>query len=316
MKKRILSFAIALVMASICFCAVMTEPAAAATQYMNINTDYSSDEIGIPRDKAGKYYIWVENKIENNVMSAQLKCTTSLKKKAKVLKTVRAKSKELASRVITNGSTIFYLVQEVGSSGRAKCTIYKTTVKSGKSKKIKTITNMAGADDIRMQLAAYYNGRIYYNVSLTQWYGNDPIDMGTDLYSCTLSGKAQRLEKKNYVVHSSYGKYMTGNIYHQGSGKVTQVLYNMQTGTSKKLIKAMESVVYGKSIYYTSRFFAPTISKSNLKGKRVSKIKTVKNGYLTYLGKNSAYFFMENANVIKELVYKTKKLTTVGVGWQ
>lgn len=311
MKKRILSFAIAFVMASICFGTLMTEPAAAATQYMTINADYGSDEIGAPREKVGKYYIWVEHEINNNVTKDQLKCAASLKKKAKVLKTVRAKSKELISRVITNGSTVFYLVQEVNSSGRAKCTIYKTTVKSGKSKKIKTITNIAGTDDIRMQLAAYYNGRIYYNVSLTQWYGDDPIDMGTDLYSCTLSGKGQRLEKKNYVVHSSYGKYMTGNIYHQGLGKVTQTLYNMQTGTSKKLIKAMESVVYGNSIYYSSSFFAPTISKSGLDGKRVSKIKTVKNGFLSYLGKKHAYFSMENSGVIKKLVYKTKKLTTV-----
>lgn len=316
MKKRILSFAIALVMASICFCAVMTEPAAAATQYMTMNADYGTDEIGTPREKVGKYYIWVENEIENNVMSAQLKCTTSLKKKAKVLKTVRAKSKELASRVITNGSTIFYLVQEVGSSGRAKCTIYKTTIKSGKSKKIKTITNIEGIASA--QLAACHNGRIYYNV---WWFGKDPVDLKIDLYSCTLGGQNQRLEKENYVVRSSYGKYMTGNICNQDGGNYTQVLYNVKTKKAKSLLSAADSVVYGDVIYYyityggagTNKF---AIKKSNLNGKNIINIKTGKDVSLSYLGKRTAYFYNYGTGVIKKLVYKTKKLTTVGVGWQ
>lgn len=304
MKKRILSFAIAFVMASICFGTLTTEPAAAAAQYMNIEADYyGSQETGRPAEKVGNYYIWISG--------GQLKCTTSLKKKAKILKTVREKSKGLGSRVITNGSTIFYLIQEVKSDHRAEFTIYKAAIKSGKSKKIKTITKIRGMRDLMGNLAGYHNGRIYYNVSPTQWNGDEPVEMETSLYSCTLSGKEQRLENADYIVNSSYGKYMTGTRYHQGAGKVTQILYNVQSGTSKKLIKAAESVIYGTSIYYSSSFFSPTISKGDLNGKRVSKIKTVKNGYLNYLGKNSAYFSMGNSGVIKKLVYKTKKLITV-----
>lgn len=313
MKKRILSFAIAFVMASICFGTLTTEPAAAAAQYMTINADYGSDEIGAPREKVGKYYIWVEHEINNNVTKDQLKCAASLKKKAKVLKTVRAKSKELTSRVITNGSTVFYLVQEVNSSGRAKCTIYKTTVKSGKSKKIKTITNIAGTDDIRMQLAAYYNGRIYYNV---WWFGKNPVDLKIDLYSCTLSGENQRLEKENYVVRSSYGKYMTGNIYNQDGGNYTQSLYNAKTKKAKRLLSATDSVVYGDAIYYYITYSGAgsnkfAIKKSNLNGKNITNIKTGKDLTLSYLGKRTAYFYNYDTGVTKKLVYKTKKLTTV-----
>lgn len=309
MKKRILSFAIAFIMASICFGTIMTEPAAAATQYTNISADYGSDELGVPREKVGKYYIWVENEWHNSVLKQQLKYTSSLKKKAKVLKTVR--EKELTPRVITNGSTVFYLVQEVDNFGRAKCMIYKTTIKSGKSKKIKTITNIAGIASA--QLAAYHNGRIYYNV---WWFGKDPVDLKIDLYSCTLSGENQRLEKKNYVVRSSYGKYMTGNIENQDGGNYTQVLYNAKTKKAKRLLSATDSVVYGNAIYYYitydgagSNKFA--IKKSNLSGKNIINIKTGKDLFLMYLGKHTAYLHNYGTGVTKKLVYKTKKLTTV-----
>lgn len=303
MKKRILSFAIAFVMASICFGAVMTEPAAAATQYSTIGADYTGSGMESPKEKIGKYYIWITKD--------QLKCATSLKKKAKVLKTVRGKSKELTSRAITNGSTVFYLTQDRVSSDRAKCTIYKTTVKSGKSKKIKTITNIAGIASA--QLAAYHNGRIYYNV---WWFGKDPVDLKIDLYSCTLSGENQRLEKKNYVVRSSYGKYMTGNIENQDGGNYTQVLYNAKTKKAKRLLSATDSVVYGNAIYYYitydgagSNKFA--IKKSNLSGKNIINIKTGKDLFLMYLGKHTAYLHNYGTGVTKKLVYKTKKLTTV-----
>lgn len=196
MKKRILSFVTAFIMASICFGTIMAEPAA-ATQYMNIEADYyGSQETGNPKEKVGNYYIWISG--------GQLKYTASLKKKAKVLKTVREKSKGLGSGVITNGSTVFYLVQEVKSDHRAEFTIYKATIKSGKSKKIKTITKIKGMQDLWGNLAGYHSGRIYYNVSPTQWNGEEPVEMETDLYSCTLSGKDQRLEKTSYVVNQCH----------------------------------------------------------------------------------------------------------------
>ena len=304
-KKRTMGMLIALIMLITAVCVMTTSQVSAASKTQYRNMEAGDDEK--PKEKVGNYYVWVESTYDKNenVTATRLKCAKSLKAEAKILKTVKNKDKTISPTVITNGSTIYYAVVSMKTE---KAVIYKTTVKGAKAKKIKTVERFFG-------LAAYYNGRIYYNKAPGK--AGTPVDR-VHLYSSKTSGKKTRLEKKYYSVSSSYGKYLTGSSLNFDVSNYPQYLYNVKTRKTKKLPEAVGSVVYGKSVYYYTYNYSTsdysekwTVKKCDLSGKKVEKIKTVKNMNLHYFGKRIAYFVNYDTEAVKKLTYKTKTLTTV-----
>ena len=303
-NKRITSLIVALAMVISAVGITTSAPVFSASGTQYVKTQAAGYD-GKPKEKVGQYYIWVEDTYDENgnVTSSKLKCAESLKEEAKILKTVKTKNKCLDPKVITNGSTIYYAVNSIDKD---KAVIYKTTVKGATAKKIKTVGCFFG-------LAACYNGRIYYNKGVGP--ANTPMDRA-HLYSCKTSGKQARLEKKDYVVSSSYGKYMTGGGLTFDVNNNMQYLYNAKTRKAKKLHNAAGSAVYGKTVYYYTYSYLTaehsnkwSVKKCSLSGKNAETIKTVKNIDLVYFGNKTAYFMDYSTDSIKKLTYKTKKLT-------
>ncbi|MCB6994389.1 hypothetical protein LI177_12960 [bacterium 210820-DFI.6.37] len=294
MQKRITSIAIMLILL-VTAIGIAPAPAEAAskTPYMTSSTCY-----GQPKEKVGSYYIWVEYSEKSDTY--KLKRAKSLKGKSKTLKTLTSRNKYMEDTIVTNGSTIYYAVT---SMDNGSAVIYRTNVKGAKAKKIKTVKSIGG-----LGLAGYYNGKLYYNVFVQ---GSGRID----LYAYQIAKKKAKRVKKDFMIWSGYGKYMTGVAALKSQGpSYPHFLYNAKTGKRKKLPKTGESVVYGNAVYYAiyaKDASSITIKKSNLKGKSVKKIKTIKNASITYFGRKAAYFEMWDSGKMKKLVYKTKKLTAV-----
>lgn len=297
MKKRIFSTILALIMAlSVIYALPMS--ASAATSYTAAHADFS----GIPREKVGDYYLWVANTRNNDgdTTSSSLKCKKTLGATAKVLKKTTTKNYEIGQNVVTNGSTIYYVVNNETDWRNVKATIYRTTVKGGTSKVIKKVNG-------NVSLEAYYNGRIYYN------HGD------FTLKSYDLSKKTVRTEKKNFAVMSSYGKYITGYSVSSSAsaldaGAVNTRLYNVQTRKTTSLPASADAVVSGSKIYYWVFNFknsGMTVKSCNLSGGNVKTLKTVANVYPHYLGRTAAYFGNSQGKVAKKLTYSTGKLTTL-----
>lgn len=299
-KTRIVSIAIALVMLITSVCVMTTSQVSAASKkssvYILTDVDISGEK-AVPREKVGKYYVWVEE----TLTATKLKCAKSLKGKAKTVKTVKDSKGSIDSHVLTNGTTIYYAVNT-----EKKTTFYKTNVKGAKSKKIKSVKGYAS-------LAGYYKNKLYYNLAIGETY--DGALTPQHLYAYNLKKKTSKCVKKLFWVESCYGPYITGQAAATDESNSKHALYNAKKNKSNKLPKGMYTVVSGKTVYFmtSSNNGASTVKvkKCSLAGKNVKSIKTVKNMWPTYFGRKAAYFEDEETGVIKKLTYKTKKLTTV-----
>ena len=187
MKKR-LTIVVTLLLLTAAFSFPQTV-FAAAVPYQSITADLD----GVPREKVGSYYIWAKDTVNSQGVRTGSKLLLSKDGKTiKTLKSFKGKTKSIDQRIVTNGSTIFYAVNNGNETG----TIYRTTYTGKKHTKIKTIKFLAN-------VAAYYNGKIYYSRATDSgWYDYN-------LYSYNIKTKKTKLIKKHVVSESQYGRYLT-----------------------------------------------------------------------------------------------------------
>lgn len=297
MKKQILTCAIAAVMMLSAIWIPTTQPAVAASQkpFMSIQAD--SD--GKPRDKVGKYYIWVEHKDGNSF----LKCAQSLNGKKKTLDAIKGKKahdSNMDETILTDGETIYYAVLNHGSFsngeyGLKNMAVYKATVKNTKHKKVATIK----PGGLSPELAAYYDGTLYGNVIA------DNLGSAKDMFAYDISKKKETWTQDRYGL-DSYGQYILVGSW--GGNPSSSGLYNMKTKKLKKLpLKNMNGgTIYDKTIYYTEhneKSNTILIKKCDLSGKKVKTIKKLKNAEIVHFGKKAVYYRTGNTNKIKKLTY-------------
>ncbi len=298
MKKQILTCVIAAVMMLTAVWIPTTQPAAAASKkpFMSIQADSNEK----PRDKVGKYYIWVEHKDSNSF----LKCAQSLNGKKKTLAAIKGKKaydSNMDETIITDGETIYYAVlnhgdYSGGGYGLKNMTVYKTTVKNTKPKKIAVIR----PGGLSPELAAYYNGMLYGNVIA------DNLGSAKDMFAYDISEKKGTWVKQDRYGMDSYGQYILVGSW-SGDPSASS-LYNMKTKKFKKLpLKNMSGgVIYGKTIYFTEykdKTNTTLIKKCNLSGKKVKTIKKLKNAEIVHMGKKAVYYKTGNSAKIKKVVY-------------
>ena len=118
MKKR-LTIVVTLLLLTAAFSFPQTV-SAAAVPYQSITADLD----GVPREKVGNYYIWAKDTVNSQGVRTGSKLLLSKDGKTiKTLKSFKGKTKSITPIIITNGSTIFYAVNNGNETG----TIYQTT---------------------------------------------------------------------------------------------------------------------------------------------------------------------------------------------
>lgn len=301
-RNRILSLAVCLLMLSALAMPMNVQEASAASNaYMSVQ---GSREDRMPREKTGKYYLWVDETLneKTDVWEQYLKSTTSPKKKPKTLAKVVQDGEYLNAYIVSNGKDVFYT--KTKNSNRA--TIYKVSVKGGKSKAIKTIKDAYATN---IELYSYYNGKIYFTCNLS-------------LKSLNLATKKIRVERKNFITQSGYGPYLTGfdipDMKRGDIGSQKMLLYNAKTRKVTKLLTANEAIAAGNTVYFYEWKYPKkgkptvTVKKCNLSGKKAKTIKTYKaDGSIAYFGRKNIYIAVNNGKTIKKVNYKTGKMTTV-----
>lgn len=301
MARKLTTFLIAFVMVftAVGFTATVEADAASQTPYM---TTGDGDD-GVPREKVGNYYIWVDNgsayeEIDDDAESVEmLKCAKSLNVEPKVLKTL-GDGKQFGFKIVTNGKTIYYTVWNYEKN---LSTIYKTTVSGGKHTVVKKFKK---CDSV--EVVAVYNGRVYYTKELADKEGY----LTANLYSFSLKNKKVRLEKSDVWATSSYGRYI---VCDNDFKNIKTPLYNAKTRKSKSLINSLAGYVYKNNVYHlVYKNDKMVIKKTNLSGKVLKTYKALGEDYMiTYVGHKAAYAYNEETGVTKKLTYKTGKWTVV-----
>lgn len=304
MAKKITCILAAFIMAVTVF-SVTTVPVSAASTVTYQQA--TATAWGLARERTGKYFIWVDQYEDDYTGEtiSRLARSNDLPSAGpgpsfKVLKKLTSYSTYIEPTFVSNGYYVYYaVINRYDNEG----TIYRTNVKSGGSKKIKTIDGL-------YQVEGYYNGRIYYTVDPNP---NDYCLDSVNLRSCRIKTKTTRLEKKNFDPTSNYGKYFTGTAFRLDVSNVTNYRYNAKTRKTLKLQSAYKSVITSNGIYYLKLNGWDNdyiITKSNWSGKKKKTIKYVYDVYPEFFGKRCAYFDnVYTDDYDTKVTYKTGKVT-------
>lgn len=262
---------------------------AATMPYQSITADLD----GVPREKVGNFYIWAKDTVNSRGVKTGSKLLLSKDGKTiKNLKSFKGKTKSIDQRIITNGSTIYYAVNNGNETG----TIYRTTHTGKKHTKIKTIKLLAS-------LAAYYNGKIYYSRATDSgWYDYN-------LYSYNIKTKKTKLVRKHVVSESQYGRYLTCGQKRFDVENRKQYIINLKTGKMNRLPDGKQTQVDGKKVYYWKYTSYDTMKRElkscSLTGKNVKTLRRLsEGGYPSYFGRTFARFDDTNEGLI-DYIYAT-----------
>lgn len=273
MKKR-LTIVVTLLLLTAAFSFPQTV-SAAAVPYQSITADLD----GVPREKVGNYYIWAKDTVNSQGVRTGSKLLLSKDGKTiKTLKSFKGKTKRITPIIITNGSTIFYAVNNGNETG----TIYQTTYTGKKHTKITTIKLLAN-------VAAYYNGKIYYSRATDSgWYDYN-------LYFYNIKTKKTKLVRKHVVSESQYGRYLTCGQKRFDVENRKQYIVNLKTGKMNCLPDGKQTQVDGKKVYYWKYTSYDTLKRElkvcSLTGKNAKTLKKLsEGGYPLYFGRTFARF--------------------------
>ncbi len=269
--KGLLIAALSMLFIVSCFMIAKPAEAEAASSYKPIYFEY--DEIHKPVKVNGYYFKYNSN---NRL------CIS--KKKSSGYKSTKIDT----SDAWTNGKKIYYT--------KNNSDIYKYTISSKKSKKVKSLSSVLGKNKWAM-ITKVYKGKIYFTVA------NDKKETLTTYYYNTKSKKIKKV-KSNADIIASSGKYcVCEKEYRSEPYWVTLTLYKITSSGKFKKIKTLtkKGWPYVKAIngkfyyvqYYNKKFHKASVYRIKTNGKSKKKMITVNDNYAIVpyrLNKNSCQF--------------------------
>ena len=289
--KRKLFLILTLTMLTVAFTFPQTV-SAASVPYQSTSADLD----GVPREKVGDCFIWAKDTTNSQGVRTGSKLLLSKDGKTiKVLKSLKSKFKSIDEKILTNGSTIYYAVNNGNETG----TIYKTTYSGKKHTKVKTVKLLAS-------VAACYNGKIYYSRATNSgWYDYN-------LYSYSIKAKKTKLIKKHFLAENQYGQYLTGGVKRFDVGNSAHYIVNLNTGKGSNLPEAKQAQVDGKKVYCWRYSSYDTMEREimtcSLTGKNIKTIKKLSSGgYPLYFGRSFARFEDTKEGLI-DYIYATNEI--------
>ena len=237
---------------------LMTDTADAATKYQAAEIQ----DVRISNIKEapiGGYFLFEEDWTAEKVYCYYAKTLDGTKRK---FATIKLFGDNLSTKILTNGSKIYYCV-ETGSKGK----IYCGNIKGGTPKLLKTVKVK---DNHHVSVLSIYNGKLYYQIS-------DPLNKFSEkssLYSLNLKSKELKKISSNVNTHTGYAPGSGRYLYGGSLGKDGIRVFDCKTNKIVRTIKEGYKVrTDGGKLYYSTynsqkeyvRIYCASLSGANRK---------------------------------------------------
>ena len=219
-----------------------------STIHVNADTPYRAI---YEKTKVGNHYIWLNS--EKGIYVSKSKKSSP----KKILKVPKSSDTYITHRLVTNGSKIYYGVEQRGNDGLSDyMKIYRIDV-SGKNKvyigKVKHGESLSG----------YYNGNLFIEISSYYSWIQDPTQEDTYIYN--LKSKKLSLVKREFKIDYQKGKYILGSPC-RGDASVPLPIH-VYNASTKKIYKITSKGSYAKflngKVYYAYGDFIKIFLQNN-----------------------------------------------------